>query len=67
MNCNVIDQKQLIWKLFIYWYLMSFYHKINVTKCLGHHYAIWTSDWFFTWHKNFFSGQPKLPSFQALI
>ena len=23
---------------------MSFFHKINVTKCLGHHYAIWTSD-----------------------
>ena len=23
---------------------MSFFHKKNVTKCLGHHYAIWTSD-----------------------
>jgi hypothetical protein len=23
---------------------MSFFPKINVTKCLGHHYAIWTSD-----------------------
>jgi hypothetical protein len=53
MNFNVIDKKkQLIWKLFIYWYLMSFFHKKNVTKCLGHHYAIWTSDW---------------PSFQALV
>ena len=41
MNFNVIDKKQLIWKLFIYWYLMSFFHKKNVTKCLGHHYAIW--------------------------
>jgi hypothetical protein len=27
MNFNVIDKKQLIWKLFIYWYLMSFFHK----------------------------------------
>ena len=23
---------------------MSFFHKKNVIKCLGHHYAIWTSD-----------------------
>ena len=23
---------------------MSFFHKKNVTKCLGHHYVIWTSD-----------------------
>jgi hypothetical protein len=44
MNFNVINKKQLIWKLFIYWYLMSFFHKKNVTECLGHHYAIWTSD-----------------------
>ena len=44
MNFNVIDKKQLIWKLFIYWYLMSCFHKENVKKCLGHHYAIWTSD-----------------------
>ena len=29
MNFNVIDKKQLIWKLFIYWYLMSFFHKKN--------------------------------------
>jgi hypothetical protein len=34
MNFNVIDQKQLIWKLFIYWNLMSFFHKINVTSSL---------------------------------
>ena len=27
MNFNVIDIKQLTWKLFIYWYLMSFFHK----------------------------------------
>ena len=42
----LLIKKQLIWKLFIYWHLrlMSFFHKKNVTKCLGHHYAIWTSD-----------------------
>jgi hypothetical protein len=27
MNFNVIDKKQLTWKLFIFWYLMSFFHK----------------------------------------
>jgi hypothetical protein len=54
MNFNVIDKKQLIWKLFIYWYLMSFFHKIDVTKCLGHHYAIWTSD------SNFLLAQKKI-------
>ena len=28
MNFNIIDKKkQLTWKLFIYWYLMSFFHK----------------------------------------
>ena len=42
---------------------MSFFHKKNVTKCLGHHYAIWTSD------SNFLLAQKKIsgrPSFQAL-
>jgi hypothetical protein len=59
----LLIKKQLIWKLFIYWYLMSFFHKKNVTKCLGHHYAIWTSD------SNFLLAQKKIramPSFQAL-
>jgi hypothetical protein len=51
MNFNVIDKKQLIWKLFIYWCL--FFIKKNVTKCLGHHYAIWTSD------SNFLLAQKK--------
>ena len=32
---------------------MSFLHKKNVTKCLGHHYAIWTSD------SNFLLAQKK--------
>ena len=40
----LLIKKQLSWKLSIYWYLMSFFHKKNVTKFMGHHYAIWTSD-----------------------
>ena len=60
MNVNVIDKNQLIWKLFIYWYLMSFFHKYNVTKCLGHYYAIWTSD------SNFFGPASGWPSIQPL-
>ena len=32
MNFNVIDKKQLIWKLFIYWYLISFFHKKKCHK-----------------------------------
>ena len=58
----LLIKKQLIWKLFIYWYLMSFFHKKNVTKCLSHHYAIWTSD------SNFLLAQKKCfrPAFQAL-
>ena len=28
-----------------------FFIKKNVTKCLGHHYAIWTSDLIFYWPK----------------
>ena len=32
---------------------MGFFHKKNVTKCLGHHYAIWTSD------SNFLLAQKK--------
>jgi hypothetical protein len=30
----LLIKKQLIWKLFIYWYLMSFFYAKNVTKCL---------------------------------
>ena len=41
-NCLCID----IWCLF--------FIKINVTKCLGHHYAIWTSDSNFLLAQNFF-------------
>ena len=35
---------------------MSFFHKKNVTKCLGHHYAIWTSDSNVLLAQIFFSG-----------
>ena len=57
-----IDKKQLIWKLFIYWYLMSFFHKKNVTKCLGHHYVIWTSDSNFLLAQNVFFGPALISS-----
>ena len=59
----LLIKKQLIWKLFIYWYLMSFFHKKNVTKCLGHHYAIWTSDSNFLLAQQFFFG-PASPHFR---
>jgi hypothetical protein len=46
---------------------MSFFHKKNVTKFMGHHYAIWASD------SNILLAQKKhfglafgCPSFQAL-
>ena len=42
---------------------MYFFHKKNVTKCLGHHYAIWTSDSNFSLAPNKIFG----PSFQALL
>jgi hypothetical protein len=46
---------------------MSFFHKKNVTKCLGHHYAIWTSDSNFLLAQQFFLGAShSWPSFQAL-
>ena len=38
---------------------MSFFHKKNVTKCLGHHYAIWTSDSNFLLAHNFCFGPTK--------
>ena len=44
---------------------MSFFHKINVTKCLGRHYDIWTSDSNFLLAQKNFSGL-AWPSFQAL-
>ena len=56
MNFNVIDKKQLIWKLFIYWYLMSFFHKTKCYKMLGPplcHLDQWL---IFYWPKFFFSG-----------
>ena len=47
---------------------MSFLHKIIVTKCLGHHYAIWTSvSNFLLAQKIFFGPANGWPSFQALL
>ena len=35
MNFNVIEKKQLTWKLFIYWYLMSFFFIKKCHKIFG--------------------------------
>ena len=39
---------------------MSFFHKKNVTKCLGHHYTIWTSDSNILLAQNFFWASQRL-------
>ena len=63
----LLIKKQLTWKLPIYWYLMSFFHKKNVTKFMGHHYAIRTSDSNILLAQQIFFGPAKgCPSFQAL-
>jgi hypothetical protein len=59
MNFNDINKKNNYSENCLYidtcnWCL--FFIKKNVTKCLDHHYAIWTSDW----PKIKFSGQPRL-------
>ena len=48
---------------------MSFFHKKkNVTKFIGHHYAIWASDSIFYWPKKKIRASLGCgwPSFQAL-
>ena len=46
---------------------MSFFHKKNVTKFMGHHYAIWASDSNILLAQNiFFRPAFGCPSFQAL-
>jgi hypothetical protein len=63
MNFNVIDLKQLIWKLFIYWYMMSFFHKKKCHKMFGPplcHLDQWL---IFYWPKK----NLGWPSFQALL
>ena len=60
MNFNVIDKKQFIWKLFIYWFLMSFFHKKKCHKMFGpplSHLDQWL---IFYWPKKKNSGQPRL-------
>jgi hypothetical protein len=47
MNFNDIDKKTINLKtvyILIHVSDVFFFIKKNVTKCLGHHYAIWTSD-----------------------
>jgi hypothetical protein len=55
----LLIKKQLTWKLPIYWYLMSFFHKKNVTNFMGHHYAIRTSDSNILLAQQFFFGPAK--------
>ena len=63
----LLIKKKLTWKLFIYWYLMSFFHKKIVTKFMGHHYTIWASDSnILLAPKKFFGPAWGWPSFQAL-
>jgi ferredoxin-NADP reductase len=53
MNFNVIDKKTINLKTVYISISDVFFSKKNVTKLLGHHYAIWASDYFFTGPKNF--------------
>ena len=46
---------------------MSFFHKKNVTKFMGHHYAIWASDSNILLAQIFFLRAFGWPSFQTLI
>ena len=45
MNFNVIDKKTINLKTIYILIFDVFFSQKNVTKCLGHHYAIWTSDY----------------------
>ena len=42
---------------------MSFFIKKNVTKCMGHHYAIWSSDKYFTGPNKIFHFRHCVPLF----
>ena len=59
MNVNVIDKKQLIWKLFIYWYLMSFFINKMSQNVWATIMPFGPVTLIFYWPKIFFSGQPK--------
>ena len=67
MNFNVIDKKQLIWKLFIYGYLMSFFHKKKCQKMFGPplcHLDQWL---IFYWPKNKIWASQNGPHFRHCI
>ena len=56
----ILIKKHLIWKLFIYWYLMSFFHKKKCHKMFGSplcHLDQWLL--IFYWPKIIFLDQPK--------
>ncbi len=58
MNFNVIDKKQLTWKLFIFWYLMSFFHKKMSQNLWATIMPFGPVTLIFYWPKKKFSGQP---------
>jgi hypothetical protein len=58
MNFNVIDKKQLIWKLLIYWYLMSFFHKKMLQNVWATILPFGPMTLIFYWPKKKISGQP---------
>ena len=60
MNFNVIDKKTINLKTVYISISDVFFSKKNVTKLLGHHYAIWASDYFFTGPKNFLQASQRL-------
>ena len=68
MNFNDIDKKTFNLKtVYILISDVFFFIKKNVTKCLGHHYAIWTSDSNILLAQKIFFGPAKgWPSFQTL-
>ena len=70
MNFNDIDKKTINLKtvyILIHVSDVFFFIKKNVTKCLGHHYAIWTSDSkFLTGPKKNVQASQGWPSFQPL-
>ena len=46
---------------------MSFFHKKNVTKFMGHHYAIWASDSNILLTQKLFSGTDKERQYSIII
>ena len=59
MNFNDIDKKHLIWKLFTYWYLMSFFQKKMSQNVWATIMPFGPVTLIFYWPKKKFPGRPK--------